>query len=80
MQVAGDIKERERVFLYETEKNKNKKQKQNLVLGTEQSIEFEERIKWSLEERQIGLVGSLSQGFLPQIQGQPKNKSFGDDL
>jgi hypothetical protein len=61
-------------------KIKIKNKKQNLVLGTEQSIEFEERIKWSLEERQIGLVGSLSQGFLPQIQGQPKNKSFGDDL
>ena len=54
--------------------NKKSKTKQNLVLGTEQSIEFEERIKWRVWRRGrlawLALSLSLSHSrLLPQIQG-----------
>ena len=67
--------------------NKKSKTKQNLVLGTEQSIEFEERIKWRVWRRGrlawLALSLSLSlllKAFTPNPRANPKNKSFGEDL
>ena len=62
--------------------NKKSKTKQNLVLGTEQSIEFEERIKWRVWRRgrlawlALSLSLSLTQGFYPKSKGQPKKQKL----
>jgi hypothetical protein len=74
------VREREFWLSLQPTKKKKKPKQKHLVVGTEQSIEFEERIKWCLEEMQLGFFLSLSlsvEAFLPQIQGRPKTKSFG---
>jgi hypothetical protein len=55
-------------------------------VGTEQSIEFEERIKWCLEEMQLGFFLSLSLSlslwrlFYPKSKADPKPKALDGDL